>query len=214
MVCHGIPWHTMVYHGMPWHTMAYHVCHGAPWHRSHGVPWYTMVKHGQELSLGMPRHINLAELTWQDSIVHHESVEGLSDDVFGLRILQTKTLSKNARVCEFFLADAISEHLFRQWWQLHSPELFEANKGHRYLFPAICKGRVLDWSKPYTHLNHSEACVEVAVHCGHCIAEQVAVKSELIFMPCSLWLCAHATYVGSFWQGCILQRMSAICVGI
>ena len=118
------------------------------------------------------RHCNLVELQWDMHVHSGKTVAGLGDGLDSIVVQHTKTCQKPV---EFFLADALTIYLWHHWCELYQ------NKGHKFVFPKmVLKGKgssdhepVFDWSQPFTHDNHSDACLDCAIHAGYQIAEDV-----------------------------------------
>lgn len=113
------------------------------------------------------RHKNIVELLWEEHVTHHDHIVDIGEDIYSLKIMQSKTLCKKSVPSDFFVADRISRHLFEQWHFKFAPCNCKENQAHKFLFPCIVHGSTLDFSKPFSFDNHTQACVEVAIHAGY-----------------------------------------------
>ena len=112
------------------------------------------------------RHKDLVRLVWGTDVTLYDHIDAIGESIYSVQIMQTKTLSKKSGVVELFLADHITHYLFHVWYTNFLPNPLDADGHWHKVFPLITTSNKLDWTTSYSHENHKEACLEVAVHVG------------------------------------------------
>ena len=80
------------------------------------------------------------------------------EEVFSVKVVPAKTLSKDAQPVEFYLVDEISMTLFGHWWNYFSPEQDAGNADKVFMFPLVLADGSFDWKQPFSYANHRGAC--------------------------------------------------------
>ena len=80
------------------------------------------------------------------------------EEVFSVKVVPAKTVSKDAQPVEFYLVDEISMTLFVHWWNYFSPEQDAGNADKVFLFPLVLTDGSFDWKQPFSYANHRSAC--------------------------------------------------------